>query len=67
VTNAVAFVWAAAEVLPDNPGKEEVNGVDPYFGVIAARARCADVILREVLNVVTSGDAEETSGVWGTV
>jgi hypothetical protein len=59
VTSADAFDCATAAALTDVPIDADD---DAYFGVIAARARCADVTLRVVLNVVTSDDTEETSG-----
>jgi hypothetical protein len=59
VTSADAFDCAAVAPLSDALIDADD---DAYFGIIAARARCADVTLRVVLNVVTPDDAEETSG-----
>jgi hypothetical protein len=59
VTSADAFDCAVDVALPDTP--MDVDD-DEYFGIIAARARCADVTLRVVRNVVTSFDVEESPG-----
>ncbi len=53
-------------VVLDIPGLDD-SGVEAYFGIIAARARCEDVSGRLERNVVTSGDVADGAGVDGGV